>query len=76
MTMGRAQDTEVLLLVEPTTFLGINHQLELLDLLTDLNRRSGTTILCVLHDLSAEADANRTRLSRVAAHTGFEDRNH
>jgi iron complex transport system ATP-binding protein len=50
--MVLAQETDLLLLDEPTTFLDINHQIELLDLLTDLNRRSGTTIVLVLHDLN------------------------
>ena len=36
--MALAQDTDLLLLDEPTTFLDLNHQVELLDLLTDLNR--------------------------------------
>jgi iron complex transport system ATP-binding protein len=52
VAMVLAQDTDVLLLDEPTTFLDINHQVELLDLLTDLNRRSGKTIVLVLHDLN------------------------
>ena len=51
VAMALAQDTDLLLLDEPTTFLDINHQVELLDLLTDLNRRSGKTIVVVLHDL-------------------------
>ena len=50
--MALAQDTDLLLLDEPTTFLDIAHQVELLDLLTDLNRAAGTTIVVVLHDLN------------------------
>lgn len=50
--MALAQDTDPLLLDEPTTFLDINHQVELLDLLSDLNRERGTTIVIVLHDLN------------------------
>ena len=50
--MALAQDTDLLLLDEPTTFLDINHQVELLDLLTDLNRESGKTVVIVLHDLN------------------------
>ena len=42
----------MLLLDEPTTFLDLHHQVELLDLLTDLNRRSGKTVVLVLHDLN------------------------
>lgn len=52
IAMALAQDTDLLLLDEPTTFLDINHQVELLDLLTDLNRASGKTIVMVLHDLN------------------------
>ena len=52
IAMALAQDTDLLLLDEPTTYLDINHQVELLDLLTDLNRSSGTTIVIVLHDLN------------------------
>jgi iron complex transport system ATP-binding protein len=52
VAMALAQETELLLLDEPTTFLDINHQVELLDLLTDLNHNAGTTIVLVLHDLN------------------------
>ena len=52
VAMALAQDTDLLLLDEPTTFLDINHQVELLDLLMDLNRESGKTIVIVLHDLN------------------------
>jgi iron complex transport system ATP-binding protein len=52
VAMALAQDADLLLLDEPTTFLDINHQVELLDLLADLNARSGTTIVVVLHDLN------------------------
>jgi len=51
IAMALAQQTDILLLDEPTTFLDIAHQVEVLDLLTDLNRRQGTTIVIVLHDL-------------------------
>lgn len=52
VAMALAQETDLLLLDEPTTFLDINHQVELLDLLTDLNRDAGRTIVAVLHDLN------------------------
>jgi iron complex transport system ATP-binding protein len=55
IAMALAQETEVLLLDEPTTFLDINHQIEVLDLLTDLNQTRGTTIAMVLHDLNLAA---------------------
>ena len=52
VAMALAQDPDVLLLDEPTTYLDINHQVELLDLLADLNAHAGTTIVVVLHDLN------------------------
>lgn len=52
IAMALAQDTELLLLDEPTTFLDINHQVEVLDLLTDLVRERGRTVVAVLHDLN------------------------
>lgn len=52
VAMALAQDTDLLLLDEPTTYLDINHQVELLDLLVDLNRREGKTIVVVMHDLN------------------------
>jgi iron complex transport system ATP-binding protein len=51
IAMVLAQDTSILLLDEPTTFLDIAHQIELLELLSDLNRQ-GRTIVAVLHDLN------------------------
>ena len=53
--MALAQQTDMLLLDEPTTFLDVSHQVEVLDLLTDLNRDRGTTIVMVLHDLNLAA---------------------
>ncbi len=55
IAMVLAQETDVLLLDEPTTFLDVSHQVEVLDLLTDLNRSRGTTIVMVLHDLNMAA---------------------
>lgn len=52
IAMTLAQDTEVLLLDEPTTYLDLAHQIEVLDLLRDLNRQAGKTIVMVLHDLN------------------------
>lgn len=51
IAMVLAQETPILLLDEPTTFLDIAHQIELMDLLADLNRQ-GRTIVAVLHDLN------------------------
>ncbi|WP_444960020.1 ABC transporter ATP-binding protein [Nocardiopsis sp. M1B1] len=55
IAMALAQRTDLLLLDEPTTFLDVSHQVEVLDLLTDLNRSLGTTIVLVLHDLNLAA---------------------
>ena len=52
IAMALAQQTDLLLLDEPTTFLDVSHQVEVLDLLTDLNRRRGTTVVIVMHDLN------------------------
>ncbi len=52
VAMVLAQETPILLLDEPTTYLDIAHQMELLDLLRDLNRSRGHTIVAVLHDLN------------------------
>lgn len=52
LAMALAQDTEILLLDEPTTFLDLAHQVELLDLLYELNQTQGRTIVMVLHDLN------------------------
>ncbi|HEY8466166.1 MAG TPA: ABC transporter ATP-binding protein [Solirubrobacterales bacterium] len=52
VAMALAQDTDLLLLDEPTSYLDISHQIELLDLLADLNRERGKTIVAVLHDLN------------------------
>ena len=55
IAMTLAQQTDLLLLDEPTTYLDVAHQVEVLDLLTDLNESSGITIVMVLHDLNLAA---------------------
>jgi iron complex transport system ATP-binding protein len=52
IAMAIAQGTRVLLLDEPTTYLDLAHQIDVLDLVIDLNRREGRTIVMVLHDLN------------------------
>lgn len=52
IAMTLAQDTDLLLLDEPTTFLDLAHQIEVLDLLRELNRQQRKTIVMVLHDLN------------------------
>lgn len=55
IAMALAQDTEVILLDEPTTFLDVAYQIELMELLRRLNKEHGRTILMVLHDLNQAA---------------------
>ncbi|MFC6013755.1 ABC transporter ATP-binding protein [Nocardia lasii] len=52
VAMVLAQETPLMLLDEPTTFLDIAHQIELLELFRDLNRDRGHTLVAVLHDLN------------------------
>lgn len=52
IAMALAQETGILLLDEPTTFLDLHHQVEVLDLLTDLVETRGRTVVVVLHDLN------------------------
>ncbi|CAM5549280.1 MULTISPECIES: ABC transporter ATP-binding protein [Streptomyces] len=65
IAMVLAQETELLLLDEPTTFLDIAHQYDLLELCAELNRE-GRTIVAVLHDLNQAA--------RFASHLVVMDR--
>ena len=55
VAMVLAQETPLLLLDEPTTFLDIAHQIGLLELFKELNRERGHTIVAVLHDLNHAA---------------------
>ncbi|WBC15142.1 ABC transporter ATP-binding protein [Micromonospora sp. WMMA1998] len=55
IAMTLAQDTDALLLDEPTTFLDLAHQVEVLDLLHRLRAERGRTVVAVLHDLNQAA---------------------
>jgi iron complex transport system ATP-binding protein len=55
VAMALAQEPQILLLDEPTTFLDLNHQLEVLDLIRRLNQEHGLTVIMVLHDLNQAA---------------------
>lgn len=55
IALALAQQTDILLLDEPTTFLDIAYQVEILDLLTELNKTRGITIVMVLHDINLSA---------------------
>ena len=52
IAMTLAQDTDIILLDEPTTYLDMTHQIEILDLLFELNEKEKRTIVMVLHDLN------------------------
>lgn len=55
IAMALAQETDILLLDEPTTYLDLAHQLEILKLLEDLNKKQGRTIVMVIHELNNAA---------------------
>lgn len=55
IAMALAQNGNIILLDEPTTYLDLSCQLEILELLLKLNRENGTTIVMVLHDLNLAA---------------------
>lgn len=55
IAMALAQQTPLLLLDEPTTFLDIQHQIDVLDLCADLHEQRGRTLVAVLHDLNQAA---------------------
>ncbi|MGN7966016.1 ABC transporter ATP-binding protein [Microbacterium sp. 22179] len=55
MAVALAQQTPILLLDEPTTYLDVSHQIELLELCRTLNRTQGHTLVAVLHDLNQAA---------------------
>jgi len=52
IAMTLAQNTDIILLDEPTTYLDMTHQIEILDLLFELNEKENRTIIMVLHDLN------------------------
>ncbi len=55
LALALAQEPQVLLLDEPTTYLDVHYQLELLEVLRDLNRQHNLTIITVLHELNLAA---------------------
>ncbi|NOU74284.1 ATP-binding cassette domain-containing protein [Paenibacillus sp. LMG 31458] len=55
IAMALAQETEIIFLDEPTTYLDLAHQLEVLELLQKLNREQERTIVMILHDLNQAA---------------------
>lgn len=69
IAMALAQDTDILFLDEPTTYLDMAHQLEVLHLLERLNRTAGRTIVMVVHDLN---HASRYAQHMIAINQGKE----
>lgn len=65
IAMSLAQETDILLLDEPTTYLDMTHQIDILDMLFELNEREQRTIVMVLHDLNI---ASRYAHNIVAVH--------
>lgn len=55
LAMALAQKPRLLLLDEPTTYLDISHQIEILELIVNLNRLEGITVVMVLHDINHAA---------------------
>lgn len=55
LAMALAQETDILLLDEPTTFLDMSHQLEVLNIVKNLNDKHECTIVMVLHDINHAA---------------------
>ncbi|MGL5978828.1 MAG: ABC transporter ATP-binding protein [Erysipelotrichaceae bacterium] len=55
IAMALAQKSEVMLLDEPTTYLDLSHQLDILQLLAELNKTQGRTIVMVIHELNNAA---------------------
>ena len=60
IAMAIAQDSEILLLDEPTTYLDIKYQVEILKLVKDLNKNLGKTIIMVLHDINQSIEYSDT----------------
>ena len=67
IALALAQEPRILLLDEPTTFLDINHQIQVLNLIRALNREHGLTVIMALHDLN---QASRYAERLVVLHGG------
>ncbi|WP_328420041.1 ABC transporter ATP-binding protein [Streptomyces sp. NBC_00443] len=74
IALALAQDTELLLLDEPTTFLDLRHQLDVLDLVAALHAEAGRTVVMVLHDLGQTPQAPNSSSLRVSGVFGIERR--
>ena len=72
IAMALAQDTDTIFLDEPTTYLDLNHQLEVLELLYQLNKETGKTIIMVLHDLNLSARFSDHLIAMKAGHIKYQ----
>ncbi|GEK35617.1 ABC transporter ATP-binding protein [Kurthia sibirica] len=68
IAMALAQETDIIFLDEPTTYLDMAHQLEVLELLQQLNVKEGRTIVMVLHDLNQAARFSDYIIAMNAGH--------
>lgn len=69
IAMALAQDSPIMLLDEPTTYLDLAYQIEVLDLLAELNESDGRTIVMVLHDINQAARYSHELVAMKAGRT-------
>lgn len=74
IAMAIAQDSEILLLDEPTTYLDIKYQVEILKLIKDLNKNLGKTIIMVLHDINQSIEYSDTIVGMMHGKIEFQGR--
>ncbi|MFS1663080.1 ABC transporter ATP-binding protein [Streptococcus sp. zg-JUN1979] len=72
IAMALAQDTDTIFLDEPTTYLDMNHQLEILELLDKLNKDAHKTIIMVLHDLNLSARFSDHLIAMKSGHIKYQ----
>lgn len=74
IAMALAQDTELLFLDEPTTFLDVRYQVEILRLVERLNRSEGMTIVMVLHDINQALSYSHELVGMLDGAVAFQGR--
>ena len=72
IAMAIAQDSEILLLDEPTTYLDIKYQVEILKLIRNLNKNLGKTIIMVLHDINQSLEYSDTIVGMMKGKIEFQ----
>ena len=72
IAMAIAQDSEILLLDEPTTYLDIKYQIEILKLIRNLNKNLGKTIIMVLHDINQSLEYSDTIVGMMKGKIEFQ----